>query len=303
MKKLLMVIMGLLFSSASFATPSFEELRSVTVKITNSSGNSGGSGTILRSSQRGSTIITNLHVCELTEAKGGYVVTNTGKFAVQQILKDANHDLCLVYVTANLKQNSKVAENTPKVGSKIIVSGHPFLMPHMVVEGHLSSVVQAHILTDVVKCTEKDYEQNEDLCFWFGGIPVIREYNAITTSAIIAPGNSGSAVYNDDGEIIALVFAGTGRGMSPGILVPHEYLVSFLASEKNGKWTNVSGGRKVGQSASQGSKKHNNTVNTVDLSEIVNIDVFSASKDPKLDRLYNKILDCKGALKSCLTKQ
>ncbi len=302
MKKFL-GILALLFGTTAFAAPTtVEEFRNVTVQVTNAEESSGGSGTIIKSTSSGSLVLTNRHVCELT-AEGGYVITTKGKYAVQKIQKAENHDLCLVYVTVNLGVNATVAKETPQPGDPIRVSGHPFLLPHMLVEGHLSSAMQVTILTDVVKCTEADYKEAEDLCYWFGGVPVVREYNATTTSALIAPGNSGSAVYNADGEIVALVFAGTGRGMSPGILVPHEYIVGFLKDAGKGKWTNVSQGKKLTDLMSK--TKSNSKARTlrIDLKDIVNVDILPASKDIKFDRLYNKIVECKGNLKSCLRNQ
>src|SRR5690606_16349021 len=120
---------------------------------------------------------------------------------------------------------------------------------------------------------------------------------------LIAPGNSGSAVYNDDGEIIALVFAGIGRGMSPGILVPHEYIVGFLADAKKGKWTDVSKGKKLTDLMSGERRSTKTRTLRLKIQDLVNVDILPASKDPKFDRIYNRIVECKGNLKSCLRNQ
>ena len=60
------------------------------------------------------------------------------------------------------------------------------------------------------------------------GIPIVKQYTTRTTDALIAPGSSGSGVYNTSGNLVAVVFAGYGRGLSQGILVPWEYIYSFL---------------------------------------------------------------------------
>jgi S1-C subfamily serine protease len=292
----------LLFSSQVYATPvTLEDFRSVTVQVTVPDGSTGGTGTILTSSIAGSVIVTNAHVCELVE-NGGFVVTTQGKFAVQKILKDPDHDLCLVGVTVNLGLKSKIASSTPKPGSNVRISGHPYLLPHMLVSGHLSNSMQVELITELVPCTEEDFSKSPMICMIFDGMPIVRVYNAITASALIAPGNSGSAVYNDEGHIIALVFAGIGRAVSPALLVPHEYIVNFLNKSKNRTWTDVSKGVKLSTIMNKKTKVKKSRAKVATLNELLNIEVLPASKDQSIDIMYRKLTECKGDSKSCSKK-
>lgn len=303
MKKFL-VFLSMWFCITTFQTAvagptTVDELREVTVQILNFEETSGGSGTVIKVDNSGSTIITNRHVCELAE-NGGYIVSTKGKYAVQRILKSEDHDLCLVFAPVNLKSFASISKSTPKPGEPIRVSGHPYLLPHTVAVGHLSNSMQVTLLVDVVDCTEADWKKYENLCYWFGGIPVLREYNATSTSALIAPGNSGSAVFNSVGEIVALVFAGVGRGMSPGILVPHEYIVDFVAKSESEKWIDSSRGRKITEKA--GGRKAISKEGMEILERLYNLNIFQAVVNPKLDRVHRTIFECKAGSKVCLMK-
>ncbi len=65
---------------------------------------------------------------------------------------------------------------------------------------------------------------------FFGGLPVITTYQARVTSNFIQPGSSGSAVFNSDGYIAGLVFAGSGP-ISWAHIVPAEYVNYFVNKE------------------------------------------------------------------------
>jgi len=292
----------LLFSSQVYATPvTLEDFRSVTVQVTVPDGSTGGTGTILTSSIAGSVIVTNAHVCELVE-NGGLVVTTQGKFAVQKILKDPDHDLCLVGVTVNLGLKSKIASSTPKPGSNVRISGHPYLLPHMLVSGHLSNTMQVELITELLECSEEDFSKSPMICMLLGGMPIVRVYNATTSSALIAPGNSGSAVYNDEGHIVALVFAGIGRAVSPALLVPHEYIVSFLNKSKGGTWTDVSKGVKLSTLVNKKTKAKKYNTKVITLNDVLSIEALQATKDRSIDVMYRKLAECKGDVKSCSKK-
>jgi hypothetical protein len=82
------------------------------------------------------------------------------------------------------------------------------------------------------ECT-KDEAKHEDLgfiCFFFGGLPQIRTYEAVLVTATIMPGSSGSAIYNSSKELSAVVFAGSGD-IGYAFAVPYEYVRNFLNEE------------------------------------------------------------------------
>ena len=66
-------------------------------------------------------------------------------------------------------------------------------------------------------------------------MPILKTYDSQHTSALVLPGNSGSAVFNSDGEIAGLVFASGSRELHYGIIVPHEYVKFFVEHESKSK--------------------------------------------------------------------
>ena len=68
------------------------------------------------------------------------------------------------------------------------------------------------------------------ICVMLGGLPVIKNYEAQPISATIQPGSSGSAVFDSNGHIAGLVFAGSGD-IGYGFVVPQEYVKYFVEEE------------------------------------------------------------------------
>jgi hypothetical protein len=202
-----------------------------TVMITNLDENSGGSGTILRSYSEYSEILTNAHVCNVVK-HGGVVHTYMGKFLVAAFKKSTLHDLCLILVPANLHVNTIVAATEAPFLDEATVSGHPILLPLIISKGHFSQHKMVQIMTGMRPCTEADKAAPGLglLCALLGGIPKVTTYDSIVVSALIQPGSSGSAVYDYNGHISAVIFAGSGS-LSYGLAVPHAYVKAFTTSE------------------------------------------------------------------------
>lgn len=310
MKKLLMALCGLFaLGSTAFAgelikPSSVQEFNKLTVRITNDY--SGGTGVILKSTSTGSYVLTNKHICDLSKEGDLTVFTYDGKaYRVEKFKPSSKHDLCLVKVAADLKYNSRVAAERSKFGDAVTVTGHPYLYPTMVKQGHMSGDMTIEIITEWTKCTKDDYEKSW-ICSWYGELPVISTLESQTASFSIAGGNSGSAVFNSDGEIVGVVYAGSGKGMSPAILVPHEYILNFVKKEiKKGKWQTVNNSYVYGRESSRNFRS-NNIRGTVinDTKELMNFKnlAFPAIKSNKLDRFIN-IYNClKEGSKLCFTK-
>lgn len=207
-----------------------------TVMITNMAGNSGGSGVVIELEDTSSTILTNAHVCGVV-LKGGMVQTTYGESAVvEKYAKDTVHDLCVIKVSKRLKQKAKLASGPPKLYSKSTVSGHPSLYPNIVTQGHFSGRSVINVFTGTRECTDKDTETMDGIlvCAFFNGMPVFNTYEAGVISALIKPGSSGSAVYNEDNELSGLVFAGAGE-IGYGMIVPYEYVANFISKVKDDK--------------------------------------------------------------------
>jgi hypothetical protein len=88
------------------------------------------------------------------------------------------------------------------------------------------------VVTDIIPCTSADLNDPEKVlyCAFIGGLPVIKEYQAQLVTALISPGSSGSAVYNTDGEISGLVFAGS-KPLGYAFIVPISFVRYFLTEE------------------------------------------------------------------------
>lgn len=207
-------------------------LANKTVAVVRLDGRSGGTGVILSSSDKESQILTNSHVCGVV-THGGYVITDDGiKHPVNSIKRSLTHDLCLVKVLEDLHQATIVAEHAPEIYSDAIVAGHPALYPTVITRGHFSQLTNIQIMIGVRACTEEDLQNPDNAinCMFTGEVPIIKEYRAQLVSATIMAGSSGSAVYNDKGELSGLVFAGRGD-IGYGFIVPFEYLLFFLKIE------------------------------------------------------------------------
>lgn len=207
-----------------------KQYASATVMITNPAKNSGGTGVIFHSSRANSTVLTNNHVCGLLEV-GGYVITETRAYNVAYFQRSPSHDLCLVTVSANLHINTELADDEPELYDGAHISGHPALLPTIVTHGHFSQKQTIRVMLGFNPCTPEDEKgEDADLCFLLGGIPILKTFEAQVVSALIQPGSSGSAVWNDEGKIAGLVFAGAGD-LGYAMVVPYEYILNFIYNE------------------------------------------------------------------------
>ena len=207
------------------------EYSATSVMITRFDGRSGGTGVILSSSKKNTKILTNAHVCELVSG-GGIIRSERTKGIVKTYQISDVHDLCLITTNTNFKVNTVMADDQPDVYEDATISGHPHLLPNIVTYGHFSQKELVSIMSKLRKCTEEEITNpNTGLyCQAFGGVPVINRYEAQVVSATIMPGSSGSAVFNNKGEVSGLVFAGSGN-FGYALIVPHEYLVNFIENE------------------------------------------------------------------------
>jgi len=197
---------------------------------------SGGSGVVLTSDKDGSIILTNMHVCEVIQA-GGLVVNLDTAYRIKQYKLYKKHDLCLIKIAENLNVSSIVAKEPVKKYSHVYVSGHPALLPHVLTEGYFGDYRTIPILVDIKECkTDEQFKRHPIECLFFGGIPVTRSFDAQLVTATIMPGSSGSGVFNEEGEIAGLIFAGSAQGLSYGFIVPLSYIQDFLTNQENLPW-------------------------------------------------------------------
>lgn len=216
-----------------------KEFAKTSVKIVNKRLTSGGSGVILESTSSGSKILTNKHVCRLIE-DGGYVLDLKGQeFQIKEYKKYSKHDLCMVKVAYDMGVNTVVATFRPDYFSKAFISGHPALMPPVLTTGNFSGREIIRLVTGFRKCTKKDRKKYTLYCILLGGVPVIELFESQLVTGTIMPGSSGSGVFDSDGAIGGLVFAGRSKELSYAYIVPHEYIADFVQNEDNYKWVST----------------------------------------------------------------
>ena len=227
----ILIVFLMSMSSTILTNYKKDKIAKTTVMITRMT-RGGGTGVILKSSTNESQILTNVHVCEAIE-NGGVVNTSTGnKHLVTKIAKSQFHDVCMVYVQADLGVNTPLASKSPENYTLATVSGHPNLLPVTVTKGLFGDKQSIQVFMGIMPCDDSDKTDPgvAQVCAFFGGIPVLKTFDARYVSATIMPGSSGSAVYNSDYEIGGLVFAGSGE-LSYAYTVPYEYVSYFVNDE------------------------------------------------------------------------
>jgi S1-C subfamily serine protease len=233
--KFILFIISLCFSVSALSDPSVLDFRKTSVRIYNPKMSSGGTGSIIKSSETGSKILTNKHVCRLIE-QGGWVNYNDKNYKVTHYKKFKDHDLCLLRIDKNLNVNTTISDKTAKIADEVYVSGHPNLLPHILTKGHLTDKLDIELVVGLKKCKKDDLSLE---CLFFGGLPVVQKFESQVVSNLIKPGSSGSAVFNTQGEIVGVIFAGSGRDFSYGFIVPQKYIHYFLAVAKFENYTPV----------------------------------------------------------------
>lgn len=235
----LLFLSQFVFANADVNHPkSALELKQTSVRIMNLEMNSGGTGSIFRSFNNASHILTNKHVCHLIE-QGGVVDYKGKQYLITHYKKFPDHDLCMVRVAVNLNINLEVAEEMAPESDTSIVSGHPNLLPHIATVGHLTDRMIIQLMVGIKPCTEDDLEKEPLACIFLGGMPVVKSLEARVISNLIKPGSSGSAVFNRQGQLIGVVFAGASREYSYGFIVPQEYLLAFIKTAHLINWVTV----------------------------------------------------------------
>lgn len=203
------------------------EFHKTSVMIVNADESSGGTGVIYKSGTH-SYILTNRHVCALL-ADGGYVL-GENKYLVKAYKPSKIHDICYVVVEENLRVDTVLSYSPPELHSKAFISGHPSLYPHVVSQGYVSETFKIDIVIDTRECTKEEFAKDPFTCIFFG-FPIVEELEAQLVSALISPGSSGSAVFNEDGELIGLAFASNDRSLAYALVVPWEYVTNFVEEE------------------------------------------------------------------------
>jgi S1-C subfamily serine protease len=218
------------FSFASVNQPKTnKELRNAAVMVVNNEMSSGGTGSILKSDNTGSLILTNKHVCRVVE-NGGYIIHERLRSKVVAYKVYTKHDLCIIKIKNNLGVNLKLADKRPEMADTSVVSGFPQLKPNTITRGHFSDLLLVNVMVGEDECTEEEFLTNM-YCIFMGFKPRIETFKSQHTSNLIQPGNSGSAVFNGDGDLAGVVFAGSGD-LGFALIVPYDFVVDFVKNQE-----------------------------------------------------------------------
>lgn len=200
--------------------------------------NGTGSGTVLKSGPIASYILTNAHVCKALGSNGSILTKNGIRAKVSKVKISKSHDLCLVMVNRNLGLNTKIARTEGKTGEQALSVGHPGGMPQLESYGKFSGFMSIELMTGMKRCPKDPPSELLIVCLLYGYMPTYTLYESQVVSTLIQPGSSGSGIFNDNGELVNVAFAGRGNGLSYALTVPNGHVLQFLDREvKRLPWT------------------------------------------------------------------
>lgn len=166
-----------------------------------------GTGFSISADVDGATILTNKHVCS-AQGNGSYVLTDYAgrKYEARFIRQDEGADLCILHTRAIVVPVKLASRNAVK-GDGVSAIG----APHGQYPWFTSGVVSG-----------RTWVEMEEVHFWAQG-----------TSIPVYPGNSGSPVFNDAGEVVGIIFAGRQDAEHMTYMVPVSEINRMLDTSEN----------------------------------------------------------------------
>ena len=193
--------------------------------------NSGGTGFAVKTEDGVRYTLSNAHVCEIGQ-KRGFMLAKKGNLSTRLriIAISDNSDLCLLEALPGL-EGLELAEEVSMFEGVYLV-GHPLLMPISITAGWVRGrgvfgISYCNVMRNntnfprIIRPQENDVD---DIINMFDSCVKMRA--AIITNNFSRPGNSGSAVLNDDGDVVGVLFAGDSEGTS--LMVPLSEVKTFL---------------------------------------------------------------------------
>lgn len=183
---------------------------------------SGGTGFEVKALSGRVYTLTNSHVCNL--ARGSYLVARKGERdrRVQIIASAPEVDLCVLEGIPGY-EGLTLATHLDMYAPTHIV-GHPLLQPVTIASGYFNGhgEVPVSYCFNGTGAKYKAYDVPElDLT------NCLKIMSANFSSANSLPGNSGSPVTDEYGNVVGVLFAGNGMGLS--LIVPLEKIREFLS--------------------------------------------------------------------------
>ena len=173
--------------------------------------------------------LTNAHICALA-ANGTLAahVPNQKRITLIRVIEvRPEMDLCLL--TSMPAASGLSVADSFREAEHLYVLGHPFLKPLTLSDGYTVSREFLEMPVDVepTDCVGPMMQMREVRGF-FGMEPAcVQRFDAWDTTITVYPGNSGSPVFNTQGEVVGVVFA-TDQRTFRGAFIPLESVKEIL---------------------------------------------------------------------------
>lgn len=194
------------------------------VSVLSNDERSGGTGWSTLSSSGKRVIVTNDHVCQVTDTGYVRILQDNGKRSIKKILRRSfNRDLCVIegVDAPALHLGSK----GPNRFDTLRVMGHPLLKPTAPVTGVYTGdgIAPIGFAPDALGKCPSGAELVDSA---FGSFCILHMELSFTTVPIY-PGNSGSPVVNQDGEVIGVMNSASSQD-NAGMFIPLPYVKEIL---------------------------------------------------------------------------
>lgn len=202
------------------------------VQVLSMTSDGGGTGFAIQGASGKNYIMTNRHVCQ-AQANGTIRVKIREGYTIYRrvVYMDRVHDLCLIEGVVGLSPLSIGSDQNK--GDLMYVVGHPGLRDLTTSTGEYIGRKSIELLYDVPKredCPGRIIDLNIFQQIMYGmEFACLRSYEALSTSAVIYGGNSGSPVVNRFGNLIGVAFAGSTEQERDNYVVPLFYVKRLLA--------------------------------------------------------------------------
>ncbi len=202
------------------------------VTITNYEGNSGGTGFFVQLPSGRTGILTNAHVCKMSESEPIFVqLDNDRKVPVKIIEISKETDLCLIESYGTTK--GLAIGDSPEVGEQLYSVGHPALLPTSMTSGEISGPGEIDLLDHVIEegkaenCSKPSQHKQEFDFIFFHVTACLERYQVFFSTIPSFPGNSGSPIIDKYGKVRGICFAGDTR-INWAILLGADLIKKFL---------------------------------------------------------------------------
>lgn len=212
----------------------FKRVGEQTYKIVDPSDPShGGTGFVAKGLSGKTYMVTNAHVCSISTT--GYMLAVRGARPIRlNILNIADDtDLCLLEAPVG-KEGLYLAKSIHQ-GDRVFLVGHPLLQPLTITHGYVAyrtkvSVSYCNATGSVrkVKVLPSQTQDGIDDLLRMMTPDCIKSVDAYYATMNSMPGNSGSAVTDKYGDVVGVLFAGNGHGLS--VVIPLDVVKEYLSN-------------------------------------------------------------------------